>query len=153
MPFLRRRGNMASETDIRRHTFGLSSSKPPQPQLPPMSQPAIDAETVSNSDTESANGSSDAEDAGIHASGRSRGEILDHDSDDPSDARPDTPPVQEETQKHRRFSALRFRNASDSQLSLKARKQAEKPPPLPPPRECRFPHSRCLQLYSVAGRD
>ncbi|KAF4509813.1 hypothetical protein G6O67_003950 [Ophiocordyceps sinensis] len=35
--------------------------------------------------------------------------------------------------KQRRFSVLRFRNASDSQLSLRARQQADKPPPVPPP--------------------
>lgn len=46
-------------------------------------------------------------------------------------SRPDTPPVQRETNKHRRFSVLRFRNASDSQLSLRAKQQAEKPPPVP----------------------
>lgn len=33
--------------------------------------------------------------------------------------------------KQRRFSVLRFRNASDSQLSLRARQQADKPPPVP----------------------
>ncbi|ORY71547.1 uncharacterized protein BCR38DRAFT_454050 [Pseudomassariella vexata] len=53
-------------------------------------------------------------------------------SDDPYD-RPESPPVQDETPKHRRFSMLRFRNASDSQLSarLKAQQQVEKPPPMP----------------------
>lgn len=50
---------------------------------------------------------------------------------DDADARPDTPPIQDETPKHRRFSILRFRNASDSQLSLRAKQQAEKPPPVP----------------------
>ena len=50
-----------------------------------------------------------------------------------SAGRPDTPPVQQQTNKHRRFSILRFRNASDSQLSLRAKQQAEAPPP-PVPR-------------------
>ncbi|KAB5575796.1 hypothetical protein GE09DRAFT_1169644 [Coniochaeta sp. 2T2.1] len=52
-------------------------------------------------------------------------------------ARPESPPIQDETPKHRRFSMLRFRNASDSQLSTRARQQAaaEKPPPLPRPPE------------------
>lgn len=31
----------------------------------------------------------------------------------------------------RRFSIMRYRNASDSQLSLRARQQAERPPPIP----------------------
>ncbi len=52
-------------------------------------------------------------------------------------SRPDSPPIQDETPKHRRFSMLRFRNASDSQLSARAKQQAqalalaEKPPPVP----------------------
>ncbi|KAG6101732.1 hypothetical protein E4U14_006787 [Claviceps sp. LM454 group G7] len=33
----------------------------------------------------------------------------------------------------RRFSIMRYRNASDSQLSLRARQQAERPPPIPRP--------------------
>lgn len=47
--------------------------------------------------------------------------------------RPESPPVQEETPKHHRFSMLRFRTASDSQLSARSRQhlQAEKPPPMP----------------------
>jgi hypothetical protein len=47
--------------------------------------------------------------------------------------RPESPPVQEETSKHRRFSMLRFRNASDSQLATKAKQHAaaEKVPPIP----------------------
>ncbi|OIW29977.1 hypothetical protein CONLIGDRAFT_654342 [Coniochaeta ligniaria NRRL 30616] len=52
-------------------------------------------------------------------------------------ARPESPPIQDETPKHRRFSMLRFRNASDSQLATKAKQHAaaEKPPPLPRPPE------------------
>ncbi|KAL6862359.1 guanine nucleotide exchange factor [Trichoderma novae-zelandiae] len=47
--------------------------------------------------------------------------------------RPSTPPVQQQSSKHRRFSVLRFRNASDSQLSLRVKQAAEKPPPVPRP--------------------
>ncbi|KAH6603341.1 hypothetical protein Trco_008116 [Trichoderma cornu-damae] len=47
--------------------------------------------------------------------------------------RPPTPPVQQQSSKHRRFSVLRFRNASDSQLSLRVKQAAEKPPPVPRP--------------------
>ncbi|OWP07471.1 hypothetical protein B2J93_5000 [Marssonina coronariae] len=48
-----------------------------------------------------------------------------------------SPPIQEESQKHRRFSMLRFRNASDSQLATRARLQARAeadahPMPQPP---------------------
>ncbi|KAI0532959.1 hypothetical protein GGR58DRAFT_506857 [Xylaria digitata] len=56
-------------------------------------------------------------------------------SHDSSYDRPESPPIQEETPRHRRFSMLRFRNASDSQLStrLKQQQQVEKPPPMPEP--------------------
>lgn len=39
-----------------------------------------------------------------------------------------SPPVQEESYKHRRFSMLKFRHASESQLSRRARDQAQAPP-------------------------
>lgn len=45
---------------------------------------------------------------------------------------PPSPPVQEETASHRRFSMLRFRHASDPQLSSNARGRPASPaPPLP----------------------
>lgn len=49
--------------------------------------------------------------------------------------RPTSPLTQEQHSKHRRFSMMKFRNASDPQLSSRARLQAaqasEAPPPLP----------------------
>lgn len=45
--------------------------------------------------------------------------------------RPPSPPVQEHTPMTRRFSLMRFRHASDSQLSLKAKEQAVDAPPVP----------------------
>lgn len=43
-----------------------------------------------------------------------------------------SPPMQEKMPKHRRFSILKFRHASDSQLSKTAREQREEQaPPLP----------------------
>ena len=48
--------------------------------------------------------------------------------DEPIEARPATPSVQEQNPKHRRFSMLRFRHASDPQLSAKARLQAQAEP-------------------------
>lgn len=49
--------------------------------------------------------------------------------------RPISPLIQEEHPKHRRFSMMKFRNASDPQLSSRAKLQAtqaaEAPPPLP----------------------
>lgn len=46
-----------------------------------------------------------------------------------------SPPVQEETPKHHRFSMLKFRHASDSQLSTRAKMQAQDAPPIPQPPE------------------
>ncbi|KAG4425627.1 hypothetical protein IFR04_001324 [Cadophora malorum] len=49
-----------------------------------------------------------------------------------------SPPIQEESQKHRRFSMLKFRHASDSQLATRARMQARADadaPPIPQPPE------------------
>lgn len=54
-----------------------------------------------------------------------------HDDDSP----PSSPPVQEHTPNTKRFSLMRFRHASDSQLSTKAKEQQardeEAPPPVP----------------------
>lgn len=49
------------------------------------------------------------------------------------DDTPPSPPVQEPTPNTRRFSLMRFRHASDSQLSTKAKEQAarDQPPPMP----------------------
>jgi hypothetical protein len=55
--------------------------------------------------------------------------------------RPISPPIQDETSKHRRFSMLRFRYASDSQLSIKARQQADAAAAPP------VPHRWCPFLY------
>ncbi|CAK7264101.1 hypothetical protein SEPCBS119000_000827 [Sporothrix epigloea] len=60
--------------------------------------------------------------------------------DDKDLVRPETPPIQEQTPLHRRFSLLRFRNASDSQLAARARQQAQEAdtglaPPMPNPPE------------------
>ncbi|KAK0720489.1 hypothetical protein B0H67DRAFT_633815 [Lasiosphaeris hirsuta] len=139
MPFLRRRGIMASESDMRRHTILDTFAVPKQPSsrsestsdLPvltavaedfpapsiPVSpaEPPIDRTSFSSSYT------------GSHA-GRSTLDIP---------GRPGSPGIQTESQKHRRFSMLRFRNASDSQLAAKAKLHAaaEKAPPLPRPPE------------------
>ncbi|RFU24549.1 hypothetical protein B7463_g11789, partial [Scytalidium lignicola] len=57
------------------------------------------------------------------------------DSAGQSPLRPISSPVHQEGTKYRRFSLLRFRHASDSQLSTRARLQAEDIPPLPRPPE------------------
>ncbi|KAJ9142769.1 Protein transport protein sec73 [Pleurostoma richardsiae] len=150
MPFLRRRAAQASESDMRRHTLlpdtlALPGKHPPRPpsrtssavELPssasalspdPVScsngaNPSIPAPPVTPPSDDSPSSSRQGPKPSI---------------DDPID-RPDSPPIQEETPKHRRFSMLRFRNASDSQLSTRAKKhaqEAEEPlPPLPRPPE------------------
>ena len=48
------------------------------------------------------------------------------------DNRPPSPPVQDHTPMTRRFSLMRFRHASDSQLSVKAKEHADHDaPPVP----------------------
>ncbi|KZL83460.1 sec7 domain-containing protein [Colletotrichum incanum] len=191
MPFLRRRGNVVSETDMRRHTILDTESVPQLPPLPlhfppqqPQSQPQqqqqqqqpprpqsqqhqkqpFEPSPQSQSSLPLSQGQlqerqqlqekeqgqhSEEPRVSVSASiqesqstllavpAQSDGnaeESAEQNTDDPN-ARPDTPPIQEETPKHRRFSILRFRNASDSQLSLRAKQQAEKPPPVPRPPE------------------
>ncbi|RYP77918.1 hypothetical protein DL770_006997 [Monosporascus sp. CRB-9-2] len=157
MPFLRRRGVMASENDMRRHTTlfeptpGITTESQPKPAptadkfLKPESATPVSA-TRNNEEKgeieEESNGtiSSDSVAAsasgtvGMGASNEARnGAGVDEQSEEPYDG-PESPPVQEETSKHYRFSMLRSRTASDSQLSTRSRlQQAEKPPPMPQP--------------------
>ncbi|EXF83442.1 Sec7 domain-containing protein [Colletotrichum fioriniae PJ7] len=203
MPFLRRRGNMVSETDMRRHTILETETAPQLPPLPqhfppqrPQSHhqqtdqlpPPPPQQSLSRPQSQQlkkqqlSDQSSPIPELKLPSSPpppppsqleqeqkqeqdqEPQGEqprpsvsisiqeppstslALPRPSDDddgalnppnPNDlgARPDTPPIQEETPKHRRFSILRFRNASDSQLSVRAKQQAEKPPPVPRPPE------------------
>ncbi|CAI6084727.1 unnamed protein product [Clonostachys chloroleuca] len=107
MPFLRRRGNGSGDQELRRQNTVSRIFDRSEPSLPPanhLAAPAIQ-ENEQIVQTRAASMSQ----------------------------RPDTPPIQEQTSKHKRFSVLRFRNASDSQLSLRAKQQAENPPP-PVPR-------------------
>ncbi|KAI1266737.1 hypothetical protein F5Y18DRAFT_365546 [Xylariaceae sp. FL1019] len=124
MPFLRRRGVMASESDMRRHTTLIDPKAHDETFLTPQSTAA----SRPPGNNANANDNNDNEDHDRDASTDSQSA---RDSRDPYD-RPDSPPVQDETPKHRRFSMLRFRNASDSQLSARWRQQ-EKPPPMPEP--------------------
>ncbi|KAK4203664.1 hypothetical protein QBC40DRAFT_274194 [Triangularia verruculosa] len=140
MPFLRRRGNVGSETDMRRHTLFDAL-----PGVPPLKEAPIRAES-STSDLPAAL-TSVAEDAPAPAT------IV-----PPSPAVPTSPTdlprdsisvasthaheqprasmslaIPDDSNKQRRFSMLRFRNASDSQLAAKAKLHAaaEKAPPMP----------------------
>ncbi|KAI1133891.1 hypothetical protein F5Y05DRAFT_253210 [Hypoxylon sp. FL0543] len=142
MPFLRRRGVMASDTDMRRHTI-LVEQTPVTPK--PLSR-KLQQEALLSPDATARNGEGtrDSVSAGNGEGSKSSVETVatsasvsmfpGRDSEDPYN-RPESPPVQDESPKHRRFSMLRFRNASDSQLSarLKQQQQAEKLPPMPQP--------------------
>lgn len=160
MPFLRsKRGNMASESEMRRSTFipddlhldtqadpPLKTAKSnidlPTLRLSPSSPFHLDADVGAAADAaaNAANGSTPAFSVPAppvtppHDSPSSLpAETNTLHPHDPLE-RPDSPPVQDETPKHRRFSMLRFRNASDSQLSARAKRQAqadESAPPVP----------------------
>ncbi|OTA52059.1 hypothetical protein K449DRAFT_440983 [Hypoxylon sp. EC38] len=142
MPFLRRRGVMASDTDMRRHTI-LVEQTPVAPK-PLSRKPQQDALLSPDTAVRNGEGTRDDVSAGNGEGSKSSVETIatsasasmfpGRDSEDPYN-RPESPPVQDESPKHRRFSMLRFRNASDSQLSarLKQQQQAEKLPPMPQP--------------------
>ncbi|KAI0407531.1 hypothetical protein F4802DRAFT_554213 [Xylaria palmicola] len=132
MPFLRRRGVMASESDMRRHTTLFDPKSPAHAFLDPQSS----SRRLENVTT------SRGSDSGMLSTGPNSSLPADADGDPArisqgSYDRPESPPIQDETPRHRRFSMLRFRNASDSQLSARWRQHqqqaAEKPPPMPEP--------------------
>ncbi|KAI8627768.1 hypothetical protein F5Y19DRAFT_165822 [Xylariaceae sp. FL1651] len=118
MPFLRRRGVMASESDMRRHTTLFDPKSQGEASLDPQSAGRRFENGDPAEDPNNRRISTDPEATRI--------------SLDPY-CRPESPPIQDENPKHRRFSMLRFRNASDSQLSTRWRQHqpAEKPPPMP----------------------
>jgi len=139
MPGLLRRRGPSSDVDIRRHSFlspeatgnmtlfdGRASEQIPR-------RPSA-AEFLSPGDADAA---SDAAGSSVtRASAESSTARLE---------RSISPPVQEENHKHRRFSMLKFRHASDSQLSARARQQAQAQPV--PPMPHREYHSTPLVRY------
>ena len=142
MPFLRRRGVMASESDFRRHA-PIPESDPAARQPPQMSAPLSESESPDEPLAPAVSVETSASPVSAlrvpappvtppndDGPSSSHGKMVS--ADPPS--RPASPPVQDETPKTRRFSMLRFRNASDSQLSARLKQQqqeAEKPPPMP----------------------
>ncbi|EFX01000.1 guanyl-nucleotide exchange factor [Grosmannia clavigera kw1407] len=184
MPFLRRRGVMASESDMRRHTsffnpLAISKQASPPPIRPetaiPESEvrkysiqlPRFSSNVVAAAEQDRANaGGLDSLSLNtiapsfpappitppvdsIHQGEATRGAMsIESDMD-----RPESPPIQEQTPKHHRFSILRFRNASDSQLAARARQQAlaEEMPPMPRPPEI-ITTAPTLELGSAAER-
>lgn len=160
MPFLRtKRNNMADESEMRRSTLILPDHLPPSKEQPLLRNAVsnIDFATLRPSTSSGALAAAhayvDADvDSGDHLINGSTPAIPappvtpPHDSPtaenvlpshDPVE-RPDSPPIQDETPKHRSFAMLRFRNASDPQLSARAKRQAqaqadESAPPVPRP--------------------
>lgn len=135
MPFLRRRGVMASESDMRRHTTLLE----PKPQAELFLSPESASHRLESGATPP-----DSDSRRLSADPNAETDRASQDSYD----RPESPPIQDETPRHRRFSMLRFRNASDSQLSTRWRQQqqaSEKPPPMP---ERTVPPASCLSCLS-----
>ena len=132
MPFLRRRGNLASETDMRRHTVIISSqhSEDDAPRLP--SPKAEQPFTLDEFGPLSQ-----------HKSLDERPKEQTHDSVGTT-----------ESNKPRRFSILRHRNASDPQLSLRAKQQADVAPPVPRPPAIitTAPTNDTIQPKKVASR-
>ncbi|XXH00393.1 hypothetical protein Hte_006737 [Hypoxylon texense] len=139
MPFLRRRGVNASDTDMRRHTILIDPAPVAPKLLSRKTQPGamLSPDIITSDGAETRDDALAGNDEGskscvdMVATSTSASIFLGRESED----RPDSPPVQDESPRHRRFSMLRFRNASDSQLSarLKQQQQAEKLPPMPQP--------------------
>lgn len=165
MPFLRRRGVMASESDMRQRTFSdrngaasidLSSrslnhleehSRPASASGTPSTSAALPSVQESGAalviPAPPATPPNDGMPSSSHpALSASACDLF---------TRPESPPIQEETPKHRRFSMLRFRNASDPQLATRARQLAalEKPPPVPR-RMSRLFYMLCLSFVPLS---
>ncbi|KFA62779.1 hypothetical protein S40285_07547 [Stachybotrys chlorohalonatus IBT 40285] len=125
MPLLRRRNNVASESDMRRHSVYVSSPTAPTPadldSMPPPPMPSQPSISISLDDDDRLN----------HTPSRNGACEPDQHKQNLDITPPSQNATHDDANKHRRFSLLRFRNASDSQLSLRARLQAEKPPPVP----------------------
>lgn len=135
MPFLRRRGNQVSETEAGHNTSTAIVNEPSAEVDARPHAEASEASSTPNSELPKSHSPT----ASAHRQGS-----------DPH-PRPESPPTQEQSQKHRRFSTLRFRNASDSQLSLRFKQQAEDTPPVPTPRTC-FPHPRRRPTFALSDK-
>lgn len=126
IPGLLRRRGPSSDLDMRRHSF-LSPDANSQPVLDGRASEQIPRRPSAAEFLTPSAAPAPTERSSVERSSMS------------ADASADTlvrsisPPVQEETPKHRRFSMLKFRNASDSQLSSRARLHASQAdaPPLP----------------------
>jgi hypothetical protein len=136
MPGLLRRRGASSDAELRRHSFYSAESTSNPTVLDPRASEQIPrrpsaAEFLSPPST-------------VDGPSITRTTSFEGNTD-----RAASPPVQDESHKHRRFSMLKFRHASDSQLSMKARLQAQahrqNAPPIPQ-RESHLPLLHFLDI-------
>jgi hypothetical protein len=118
MPFLRRHGNAPRDTDAERHAPTTTADEPNNEANACQPTETVEAPSVPT-----------------ELSGDRPSSFISYQPRN-SRSRPGSPPVQEQSHKHRRFSTLRFRNASDPQLSLRLKQAEETTPPVPTPRMC-----------------
>ena len=121
MPGLLRRRGASSDAELRRHSFYFAESTGPSTVLGPRASEQIPRRPSA------AEFLSPPSPVG--------GPSITRTSVEGITERAASPPVQDESYKHRRFSMLKFRHASDSQLSTKSRLQAQSQanntPPIP----------------------
>jgi len=129
MPALLRRRGQSSDVDIRRHSF-LSPEA--------MGNPTLLDGRASEQIPRRPSAAEFLSPATADGDGASAARTSAESSATTPLERSISPPVQEETHKHRRFSMLKFRHASDSQLSTRARLQAQHEKPAAPP----MPHRK-----------
>jgi hypothetical protein len=118
---LLRRHGPASDVNVRRHSLFAGDASLPHDMLEPRVSEQLHRKPSASSLLSPPDDSTSAMNETSH---RSRD-------------RPASPPVQDENPKHRRFSMLKFRHASDSQLSTRARQQANAAAAPPVPRRKR----------------
>lgn len=111
MPGLLRRKGLASDADMRRHSFytptSESNDQPPVPSIDGRASEQIPRRPSATEFLSTTTGTD----------GPAPERTADEVEGEPQ--RSVSPPIQEETHKHRRFSMLKFRHASDSQLSTR----------------------------------
>jgi hypothetical protein len=140
--FSRRRGPF-SDVDLRRHSFYASDS-------------ALSPTVIDGRASEQIPRRPSVSDFLVPAAPIAPGPSITRTSPDNGtelEERSASPPVQEETPKHQRFSMLKFRHASDSQLSTRARLQAQSPPPMPHRKMNPSPSPEILLTWIYSSRD
>lgn len=138
LPGLLRRRGQASEADLnRRHSFFMTPEQPNKMEAPKVSPRHSEQLPRTEKLLESENHAPPASSPAAQAS--TPAVVISSPLDQKeTDERPVSPPVQQQSIKQKRFSMLKFRNASDSQLAAKARAQASTAdaPPVPTRESC-----------------